>query len=252
MVVPQMWENTPSTPAWINFYSPMPSTAATSMIRIWKGHGMFMGTSDDRAYLQAYKAIRLALRERHWAEGQHVSANRCAKTYQFSPTPVREAMARLAGEGLLEERRGMGYFVPRLGPVELSELYTVAQSTAAMLVNEPVMLPAKVTANRAEQTKFDSGTILVTLAGQTANSLLCQLAANLDARLAPVQAAEAQMFDLAAESTEFLALLAGSDRRLLQRFTNGYYGRRRKAALEIARRHDGSAKSGNRMKRERK
>lgn len=251
MVVPQMWENTPSTAAWINFYSPTPSTAATSMIRIRKGRGMFMGTSDNKAYLQAYKAIRLALRERHWAEGQHVSANQCAKTYQFSPTPVREAMARLAGEGLLEERRGMGYFVPRLGPVELSELYTVAQSTATMLVNEPVMLPVKAV-SRAEQTKFDSGTILVTLAGQTANSLLCQLAANLDTRLAPVQAAEAQMFDLAAESTEFLALLAGSDRRLLQRFTNGYYGRRRKAALEIARRHDGNAKSGNRMKRERK
>ncbi|KXU30847.1 MULTISPECIES: GntR family transcriptional regulator [Sphingobium] len=204
---------------------------------------MFMGTSEDRAYLQAYKAIRQALRERYWPEGQHVSVARCAESCKFSPTPVREAMARLAGEGLLDERRGLGYFVPRLGPVELSELYTVAQSTAVSLLSEPVVLSANVAGNGAEETLFDSGTILVTLAGQTANSLLCLIAANLDARLAPVQPAEATMFNPTAESAEFLALIAAGDRRLLQRFTNAYYSRRRKAALEIARRHDSLARS---------
>jgi len=204
---------------------------------------MFMGTSEDRAYLQAYKAIRQALRERHWQEGQHVSVARCAETCQYSPTPVREAMARLAGEGLLEERRGLGYFVPRLGPVELSELYTVAQGTAVLLLNEPVVLCAEIAADGAEGTLFDSGTILVTLAGQTTNSLLCLIAANLDARLAPVQPAEATMFDLTAEATEFLALLGAGDRRILQRFTNAYYSRRRKAAFEIARRHDSLARA---------
>lgn len=207
---------------------------------------MFMGTSEDRAYLQAYKAIRQALRERYWPEGQHVSVARCAETCGFSPTPVREAMARLAGEGLLEERRGLGYFVPRLGPVELSELYTFAQSTATSLLNEPVVLSANIAANGAEETLFDSGTILVTLAGQTANSLLCLIAANLDARLAPVQPAEATMFDLPLESSEFLALLGANDRRPLQRFTNVYYSRRRKLALEIARRHDSLARTATR------
>ena len=204
---------------------------------------MFMGIIEDRAYLQAYKAIRQALRERRWPEGRHISVARCAATCNFSPTPVREAMARLAGEGLLEERRGLGYFVPKLGPVELTELYTVAQATAGALLNEPVVLPANVATQGARTILFDSGTVLVTLAGQTASRLLCLFATNLDARLAPAHAAEASMFDLAAESAEFLDLLEGYDRRLLQRFTNAYYSRRRKAALEIARRHESIARS---------
>lgn len=205
---------------------------------------MFTGTSHDRAYLQAYRRIRLALRERHWGEGEHVAVTHCAEACNLSPTPVREAMARLAGEGLLEERRGMGYFVPRLGPVELSELYTIAQSTAVMAVSEPVVLPANLGTEGAENTPLDSGTMLLTLAGQTANSLVCLLAANLDARLAPVQAAEGQIFDQARESAEFIALLGKGDRRQLQRFASNFYSRRRKAALEIARRHNPSPHRG--------
>ncbi len=157
-------------------------------------------------------------------------------------------MARLAGEGLLEERRGLGYFVPLLGPVELTELYTVAQTTAASILNEPVVLPANVATQGTEMMMFDSGTILVTLAGQTASKLLRLIATNLDARLAPAHAAEASMFDLAAESAEFLERLDGNDRRLLQRFTNAYYSRRRKAALEIARRHESIARSATEWK----
>lgn len=199
---------------------------------------MFMGTSDDRAYLQAYKQIRLALRERKWADGEHVAVTHCASASNLSPTPVREAMARLAGEGLLEERRGMGYFVPRLGPAELGELYALAHSTAVATVAEPVIVPANVALSAARDAPFDSGMILVTLAGQTANSLFCLLAANLDARLAPIQAAEAQTFDVTAESAEFIALLEQGDRRQLQRFVSAYYTRRRKAVLQIAQRHD--------------
>lgn len=224
-----------------NFGSPWPCAVATSLKPMEKGWKMFMDIHEGKAYLQAYKAIRQALRQRLWPEGQHVSVARCAEACSYSPTPVREAMARLAGEGLLDERRGLGYFVPRLGPVELSELYTVTQGIAISLVNEPVVHPGTI-ARADGGFQLDSGAILLALAGQRANSLLCLIAANLDARLAPVRQAEATMFDLAAEAIQFLALLEKPDHRPLQRFVNSYYNRRRKVALEIARRHDSSAR----------
>lgn len=41
----------------------------------------------------------------------------------LSPTPVREALARLAGEGVLEHRPGRGYFAPSPTASDIVELY---------------------------------------------------------------------------------------------------------------------------------
>lgn len=46
-----------------------------------------------------------------------------ARNLRLSATPVREALSRLAGEGLVEDRRGMGFFAWRLDAVDLIELY---------------------------------------------------------------------------------------------------------------------------------
>lgn len=46
-----------------------------------------------------------------------------ARNLRLSATPVREALSRLAGEGLVEDRRGMGFFAWRLDTVDLIELY---------------------------------------------------------------------------------------------------------------------------------
>lgn len=41
----------------------------------------------------------------------------------LSPTPVREALARLAGEGVIEHRPGRGYFTPSPAVEDIAELY---------------------------------------------------------------------------------------------------------------------------------
>jgi DNA-binding transcriptional ArsR family regulator len=45
----------------------------------------------------------------------------------LSATPVREALSRLAGEGLIEDRRGRGYFILRLDVADLDEAYQMSQ-----------------------------------------------------------------------------------------------------------------------------
>lgn len=46
-----------------------------------------------------------------------------AEELGLSPTPVREALARLAGEGVIEHRPGRGYFAPSPTSSDIVELY---------------------------------------------------------------------------------------------------------------------------------
>jgi DNA-binding Lrp family transcriptional regulator len=61
-------------------------------------------------------SLRTALEE-GLAPGQHLPAADIAASLKLSTSPVREALSRLCGEGLIEDRRGLGYFT-RPTPVE--------------------------------------------------------------------------------------------------------------------------------------
>lgn len=65
---------------------------------------------------QALNSLRSALLK-GLAPGQHLSAADIAVSLKLSTSPVREALSRLCGEGLIEDRRGHGYFT-RSAPAE--------------------------------------------------------------------------------------------------------------------------------------
>lgn len=64
----------------------------------------------------ALASLREALEE-GLAPGQHLSVVDIAASLDLSTSPVREALSRLCGEGLVEDRRGLGYFT-RAVPLE--------------------------------------------------------------------------------------------------------------------------------------
>lgn len=64
----------------------------------------------------AVTSLREAL-EQGLAPGQHLPVADIAASLNLSTSPVREALSRLCGEGLVEDRRGLGYFT-RPAPVE--------------------------------------------------------------------------------------------------------------------------------------
>ena len=55
--------------------------------------------------------------------GRPLVATALANELGLSPTPVREALARLSGEGLIEHRPGRGYHAPSPGPDDIADLY---------------------------------------------------------------------------------------------------------------------------------
>ena len=76
---------------------------------------------DQFAFVLA--ALRQRLRGGAYVQGEPLTVNDLAIAWGVSATPIREALARLAGEGLLEDRRGRGYFAWRLDVSDLEDLY---------------------------------------------------------------------------------------------------------------------------------
>jgi DNA-binding GntR family transcriptional regulator len=73
-------------------------------------------------------SLRARFREGEWVEGEPLTVGDLAARYGVSATPVREALSRLAGEGLLEDRRGRGYYAHRIDGVDLADLYRVQET----------------------------------------------------------------------------------------------------------------------------
>lgn len=84
----------------------------------------------------ALATLRERLRTGVFPPGARLAATLIAEELGLSPTPVREALSRLAGESLVEDRRGQGFFVRALSGEDVADLYRL--SLAMLLTaNDP-------------------------------------------------------------------------------------------------------------------
>ena len=89
----------------------------------------------------ALVSLRGRLQEGHYRPGARIAGTDLADELRLSTTPVREALSRLAGEGLLEDRRGQGYFVRLLNALDVSDLYRL--SLAHLLIAQEPHRPTR-------------------------------------------------------------------------------------------------------------
>ncbi|WP_421849530.1 GntR family transcriptional regulator [Oricola sp.] len=90
--------------------------------------------------------------------GTHLFEVPLAEMLRISRTPVREALSRLAEEGLLDRKRAGGYAVRRFGlddVIDWIEIRAVLEGTAARLAAERGVDEAKLRAVRAILTELD-------------------------------------------------------------------------------------------------
>ena len=72
----------------------------------------------DNLAEQAYRNLRSLILERKIAPGAPVIEGRLAEDLRISRTPMREALVRLVGEGLLERADARSYSVRKVSPTE--------------------------------------------------------------------------------------------------------------------------------------
>lgn len=188
----------------------------------------------------ALAAIRRQLITGQHGPGASLSITELARELKLSPTPVREALAHLAGEGLAEERRGQGFFSPQLDSERLVEMFDLHR----LYVSAALAAPWRLVENSEDLGAGEGGfepdvgdaarRLFSCLVGRARNETLSIAYQRIAERLAPIGRAEirAGLQDVAvvAEMTDRLRV---GDQAGLAELLGAYYGPRREAASEL-------------------
>jgi len=151
--------------------------------------------------------------------GAHITAVDLADELGLSTTPVREALSRVAGEGLLEDRRGQGYFVRLLSGADIADLYRL--SLAHLLFALEPRRPRRATdAGEGDARPEASGDAVADVEdlfrrwiGTTGSRLLIRSFRIVEIQLGPVRRLEAGVIEaMSAEAAQLLASDASASR----------------------------------------
>lgn len=199
------------------------------------------------SFAQALGALRSRLRAGIDPPGAALPISLIAQELGLSPTPVREALARLAGEDLVD-KRGPAYTRPRLDAVTLAELYAHRLlHLIVALAADPARsaglrrfaprpapgLSASLASEGLEPAKVVERLWLeIALGGQ--DLILAQACQKTSERLAPFLPVEAVLFaDARQEAGALVQAFEGQDRAALRALTRRHHRRRIAAVSAI-------------------
>lgn len=171
-----------------------------------------MPTERLEPFRQALVDLRRRIRDGDLGPGVRVTAKEVAEGLRLSPTPVREALSRLAGEGLLEERRGDGFFVPELSAADIAVLYRLS---------EHLLLMAELEARdgRALEAQMDEHPVraverlFFAWVRESGSRVIVETYRTAAIRLAPVRRREVEFIDDLAQEAHALHRLAAPSAR---------------------------------------
>lgn len=86
------------------------------------------------SYSTAYLYLRDRIIHSYYSPGTRLNISELADDLRMSPTPVREALSRLAQDKIIETRQQRGFFVKKIDATEVTELYALIHMHAAFLV----------------------------------------------------------------------------------------------------------------------
>jgi len=194
---------------------------------------------DRDPYERTLDTLRQRLRAGVFGEGQPLQIQRLAADLNVSSTPVREALSRLLGEGLIERAVG-GYHSVRYDAAILGEFYRLDEVYARAALAAVARNPMRSTTAIAVSPPVHEGVhlarteALLGRLGVGGGQVLAAARRNLWDRLAPFRSTELSVFDdLDAEASALSDTLASENRVEIQSQLRIYFRRRQRAAPEI-------------------
>jgi hypothetical protein len=178
-----------------------------------------MPTDQAEPFHLALIGLRDRLRDGGFAPGQRIAATEVAETLRLSATPVREALSRLAGEGLLEDRRGQGFFLRALSGLEIADLFRMSLSEL-LIAQDSHRARTAARGSSGSDAPEDPGSDPILLVerlfadwiAEAGSRTLSVTFRTLRIQLGPVRRAESAVItDLQAEADELQALARAED-----------------------------------------
>ena len=196
-----------------------------------------MSTGRDDAFESALAALRTRLRDGNFPPGGRIPASALAASLKLSATPVREALSRLAGEGLVEERRNQGFFVRTLSGVDVADLYRLALAHMLIVVGrdrERRPPTAPDTDPGADPVRAVEGFFQAWVA-EAGSRALGQMHQTIATQLGPVRRVEPRVLDdLDLEADALLRSAGTGEAQELAQGLRRFHGRRIQAAEKLA------------------
>ncbi len=168
-----------------------------------------MGTSANSNAIHSksellYRQVRRALQSGRYVPGQRIDPGTLAAEFHTSPTPVRFALYRLVGEGLVADHARGGLHVPLPNEVAMRDLYDWMERLLLMACDIGFAPPAR---RAAEPRPTPTGDDVVkrtwqlfdAIAQATGHRSLHQAVRQANDRLAPVRRAKRDLIEHACE-----------------------------------------------------
>ena len=134
---------------------------------------------------QAYELMRQKIVTGEWPQGIHLKDNELAMQLGISATPVREALRKLASEGLVQNIPYKGMFVTSLSASQIKELLNVRLGLELMALESGLSLLSGAELDAMEQALADfdqalaQNNLVALLAADTAfHGLIVQASGN--------------------------------------------------------------------------
>jgi hypothetical protein len=189
-------------------------------------------------FTRTYLGLRRELAAARLLAGSRIRIDETARAFRISPTPVREALARLAGERLVRGSRRDGYFVPLYSAGDLQQLYRLAELHIQMAIATcrqgrawRVVPPGFDQADAESLTSLRLLILLLSAAGQPILKDAGLLAVE---RLAPARPGEASVLNAAEEAVAMKQAACSGSPSHLARAVRSYFRVRRARSADIA------------------
>lgn len=193
----------------------------------------------------ALDTLREELRAGVHSAGSRLTANDIAERLSLSQTPVREALSRLAGEGLLLDRRGQGFFVQSLAEQDLIALFRLqlelllvaceGERSALPLIDLDRLVPT-ATERPPDATFVLASERLFRIFASASSPPLARHLGRLQDQLAPLRAVEPRVLDrLPAEFGQLLDTMSTGATETIRGELTAFFGRRIGVAAALIR-----------------
>ncbi|NJC42062.1 DNA-binding GntR family transcriptional regulator [Brevundimonas alba] len=163
--------------------------------------------------------------------GEPLVATALAAELRLSPTPVREALARLAGEGVLEHRPGRGYFAPSPSTSDIAELYELHWRLAHWAL-DAFAAPVAWAVEGPSTTQLRLESLYGALVAAAGNAVLARTQRRTAIQLRPIRTVEAAIAPIDIDQLERQEALLSTGRLADLRAEVDVYHRGRVAASQ--------------------